>query len=147
MTIPMPLSSPTPAPTARRPRILVAEDDLEMRRLVIDSLRRDDYDVVDVTDGGQLLVRITDFYRLRPTPEPIDLIVTDVRMPVCSGFDIIKGLRDAHWATPVIIMTAFGGDDARARAKKLGAVLLEKPFEMAALRRHVRELLHPARAA
>ena len=129
------------APSARPARILVAEDDLEMRRLVIDSLRRDGHDVVDVTDGGQLLVRISDFYRLCSTPEPIDLILTDVQMPVCTGFDIIKGLRDAHWATPVIIMTAFGDADARARAKKLNAVLLDKPFEMIALRTHVRELL------
>jgi DNA-binding response OmpR family regulator len=116
-----------------------------MRRLVIDALRRDDYDVVDVTDGGQLLVRITDFYRVHPAPDPIDLIVTDVRMPVCSGFDIIQGLRDAAWHTPVIIMTAFGDDQARARARKLNAVLLDKPFEMSTLRKHVRELLRSRR--
>jgi DNA-binding response OmpR family regulator len=132
--------SPSPA-EGRRPRILVAEDDLEMRRVVIDCLRRDGYDVVDVTDGGQLLVRITEIYRLRPAPEPIDLILTDVRMPVCSGFDIIEGLREANWVTPVIIMTAFGDDEARARAAKLNAVLLDKPFEMSALRTHVQELL------
>jgi DNA-binding response OmpR family regulator len=123
------------------PRILVAEDDEEMRRVVIDSLRRDGYDVVDVTDGGELLVRITSLYRLRPAPEPIDLIVTDVRMPVCNGFDIIQALRDAGWATPVVIMTAFGDDEARVRAATLNAVLLDKPFEMSALRSHVRELL------
>jgi DNA-binding response OmpR family regulator len=133
------------SPFERPPRVLVAEDDREMRRLVIDALRRDGYDVVDVTDGGQLLVRITEFYRLRPAPDPIDLIVTDVRMPVCSGFDIIQGLRDAAWLTPVIIMTAFGDDEARARAKKLNAVLLDKPFEMNTLRNHVRELLHASR--
>ena len=118
-----------------------------MRRLVIDSLRRDGYDVVDVTDGGQLLLRITDFFRLRPTPDPIDIIVTDVRMPVCSGFDIIQGLRDADWMTPVIFMTAFSDDAARARARALGAVLLDKPFEMTVLRAHVRELLHGAPGA
>ena len=71
--------------TSPRPRVLVAEDDREMRRLVIDSLRRGGYDVVDVTDGGQLLLRITDFYRLRPAAAAIDLIVSDIRMPVVSG--------------------------------------------------------------
>jgi DNA-binding response OmpR family regulator len=118
----------------------VAEDDVEMRRLVIEALRRDGHEVVDVTDGGQLLIRITEFYRLRPMPDPIDLIVTDVRMPVCSGFDILQGLRDAAWVTPVIIMTAFGDDEARTRARRLNAVLLDKPFEMSSLRSHVREL-------
>ncbi len=115
-----------------------------MRRLVIDCMRRDGYDVVDVTDGGQLLLRITDFFRLRPAPAPIDLIVTDVRMPVCSGFDILQGLRDAEWMTPVILMTAFSDDDARVRARALGAILLDKPFEMAVLREHARELLQSA---
>lgn len=141
MTTPMSITA-SPSSSARPPRILVAEDDLEMRRLVIDALHHDGYDVVEVADGGQLLGRITDCYRFHATPEPIDLILTDVRMPICTGFDIIKGLRDAHWTTPVIIMTAFGDDDARARAKRLNAVLLDKPFEMSALRAQVRELLH-----
>ncbi len=118
-----------------------------MRRLVIDALRRDGYEVVDVSDGGQLLLRITDIFRLRPSPDPIDLILTDVQMPTCNGFDIIEGLRDAHWTTPVIIMTAFGDDAARARAKSLNAVLLDKPFAMAALRAEVRELLDATKTA
>ena len=134
------------SPQLSHARILVAEDDREMRRLVIEELRRDGHDVVDATDGGQLLLRITDFYRLRPTPDPIDLILTDIRMPVCSGFDIIQGLRDANWMTPVILMTAFGDDDARTRARALGAVLLDKPFEMSVLRAHVRALLRGDRA-
>jgi DNA-binding response OmpR family regulator len=131
----------SPSPSLSPARILVAEDDADMRRLVIDSLRGEDYDFVDVSDGGQLLLRITDFYRLRPPPEPIDLIITDVRMPVCDGFEIIQGLRDADWRTPVILMTAFSDDQARARARTLGAVLLDKPFEMTVLRARVRELL------
>ncbi len=118
-----------------------------MRRVVIDALRRDGYDVVDVSDGGQLLLRITDIFRLHPSPEPIDLILTDVRMPTCSGFEIIEGLREAHWTTPVIIMTAFGDEDARARAKRLNAVLLDKPFAMTALRAEVRELLDATKTA
>jgi DNA-binding response OmpR family regulator len=124
-----------------RPRILVAEDDPEMRRLIIESLQKDGYDVVDVADGAQLLVRITSYYRLHPDPEPIDLIVTDVQMPVVNGLDIVKGLRDARWTTPIVIMTAFGDDEMRARVKALGALLLDKPFKMNALRTIVRTLL------
>lgn len=125
----------------RRARILVAEDDAEMRRLVIESLSADGHEAVDVTDGGQLLVQITSFYRLRPDPDPIDLVVTDVRMPVCSGLEIVQALRDADWATPIVIMTAFGDDETRTRAKSLGAVLLDKPFKMKTLREIVRALL------
>ncbi len=130
----------TPAP-ARPARILVAEDDLEMRRLVVESLRADGHDAIDVTDGGQLLIQLTSFYRLRPDPDPIDLVVTDIRMPTCNGLDIVEALREAHWATPIIIMTAFGDPETRARAKSLGAVLLDKPFKMQTLRGVVRYLV------
>ena len=125
----------------RRPRVLVAEDDVEMRRLVADALRKDGYDLVEETDGGRLLVRVAAIYNFQRTADPFDLIVSDIRMPVCSGLDILKGLRDAHWHTPVILMTAFGDDETRARAERLGTHLFDKPFTMQALRAKVRELL------
>jgi DNA-binding response OmpR family regulator len=127
--------------TLSRPRVLVAEDDPEMRRLVADALRKDGYEVIEEPDGGRLLVRIAAIYAFRSTADPFDLIVSDIRMPVCSGLDILKGLRDAHWHTPVILMTAFGDDETRARAEKLGALLFDKPFALAALRSTVRRLL------
>ncbi len=130
-----------PSDLTRRPRVLVAEDDAEMRRLVADALRKDGYDIVEESDGGRLLVRIAAIYSFRRTSDPVDLIVSDVRMPVCSGLDILKGLRDAHWQTPVILMTAFGDAETRARAESLGAHLFDKPFTMQALRAKVRELL------
>ena len=130
-----------PTSTSKRPRVLVADDDVEMRRLVAESLRKDDYDVVEESDGGRLLVRIAAIHALGETSDPVDLIVSDIRMPVCSGRDILKGLRDAHWETPVVLMTAFGDDETRARAEKLGALLFDKPFYMSTLRIVVRDLL------
>jgi DNA-binding response OmpR family regulator len=126
----------------RRPRVLVAEDDAQMRRLVVDALTKDGYELVEECDGGRLLVRIAAIYSFDRTVDPFDLIVSDVRMPVCSGLDILKGLRDAHWDTPVVLMTAFGDDETRARAHKLGALLFDKPFSMQSLRAKVRELLN-----
>jgi DNA-binding response OmpR family regulator len=131
----------TPA-TSHKPRVLVADDDTEMRRLVAESLRKDDYEVIEEPDGGRLLVRIAAIYSFQETMDPFDLIVSDIRMPVCSGLDIVKGLREAHWTTPVILMTAFGDDETRARAHKLGALLFDKPFQMGALRAVVRTLLN-----
>ena len=112
-----------------------------MRRLVMESLRVDGHEAVDVSDGGQLLRHLTSLHRLRPNPEPIDMVVTDIRMPVCSGLEIVQGLRDAEWTTPVVIMTAFGDANTRAQAARLGAVLLDKPFKMITLRSIVRDLL------
>jgi DNA-binding response OmpR family regulator len=124
-----------------RPRVLVADDDTEMRHLVSESLRKDDYEVIEEPDGGRLLVRVAAIYSFDQTVDPFDLIVSDIRMPVCSGLDIVHGLREAHWTTPIILMTAFGDDETRCRAQKLGALLFDKPFRMSALRATVRLLL------
>jgi DNA-binding response OmpR family regulator len=139
-------------PVENRPaRIMVAEDDFEMRRLVADCLRKEGYEVHEVADGAELLLRIEDSFFLRRVSAPIDLFVTDIRMPVYTGLEIVLGLRQAGMHMPVVIMTAFGNPETRERAERLGAVLLDKPFKMEALRAVVRRLLrqvsnHPSRS-
>ena len=118
-----------------RPLVLVAEDDHEMRRLVADAIRRDGYDVEELADGGRLLVRVA------RDGAGIALVVTDVRMPVCSGLDVVRGLREANRTVPVIVMTAFGDDEMRERAAALGALLFDKPFAMDSLRAAVRSIV------
>jgi DNA-binding response OmpR family regulator len=119
--------------------VLVAEDDLEMRRLVVQALRRDGYDVHEAEDGGRLLVSVTAAYQ-DPNAE-VDLIVSDIRMPVCTGLQIVQSLRDAHWTLPVILMTAFGDTSTRAYAEALGAILFDKPFALEDLRTAVLNVL------
>jgi DNA-binding response OmpR family regulator len=129
-------------PDVDRPaRIVVAEDDFEMRRLVADCLRKEGYEVHEVADGGELLLRIEDNLFMRRVPIPVDLFVTDIRMPVYTGLEIVTGLREAGLDMPVIIMTAFGNPETRQRAEALGAALLDKPFKMEQLRALVRRLL------
>ena len=140
------MSPPRARPLGRAPRVLLAEDDSELRQLVLESLQKDGHEVVEAADGRQLLIRITNHYRLRPDPEPIDLIVSDIRMPVISGLEILQGLREAHWTTPIVLITAFAELETRIRATELGAELLDKPFTMSALRSTVRDLLRASRA-
>jgi CheY-like chemotaxis protein len=125
----------------RPPRVLVADDDPEMRRMVSDTLRKDGYQIVEEPDGGRLLVRVAALYGRSGVVEPVDLIVTDVRMPVCTGIDILKGMRDAHWGTPVVLMTAFPDAETKRRAAALGATLFHKPFQLVDLRQTVKQLL------
>ena len=132
---------------SRPARIAVAEDDREMRSLVAEALRRDGHDVTELVDGATLLVRIARQYRIKAPAEKLDLVVSDVRMPVISGLAILRGLRDAHCATPVILMTAFGDDATRREAQALDAVLFDKPFKLAVLRQAVRDLLARGKAA
>jgi DNA-binding response OmpR family regulator len=123
------------------PRVLVAEDDDEMRRLVVEALAKDGYEVEEARDGGRLLVRAAGRYADRAKLGELDLIVSDIRMPICSGLQILQSLRESHWRIPVILMTAFGDDATRARAEKLGAILFDKPFDMDDLRTAVRALV------
>ena len=121
-------------------RVLLAEDDDDMRELVADALRRDGYEVVAVPDGGRLLVSIGRSYASGRAHQDYDLIVADIRMPVCDGLQILEELRKAAWPTPTILMTSYDDASTRARADALGAVLFSKPFDTDDLRTAARNL-------
>jgi CheY-like chemotaxis protein len=121
-------------------RVLVAEDDREMRRLVVEALRKDGHDVTEATDGGRLLVRLAEVFDSDPAMADVDIIVSDVRMPICSGLDLVERLFEARWRIPCILMTAFGDDDIRRRAGAVGALVLDKPLSLDELREAVGRL-------
>jgi DNA-binding response OmpR family regulator len=114
-------------------KILIAEDDKEMRRLLQRALARDGHDVDVVGSGDELLHRLGTAELSRHRARP-DLVVSDVRMPGLSGLEVLSGLRDARWDTPMILMSAFGDPALEASARRLGAVLFHKPFDVDDLR-------------
>lgn len=117
-------------PTApAMPRILVAEDDPEMMAVVTEFLVHDGFEVERIADGGRLVVELVQGHRML-----IDAVVSDLRMPVCSGLEVLETLRRTRWTVPFVLMTGFADDDTRAQAARLGAILLEKPFPMQELR-------------
>ncbi len=105
-----------------------------MRQLIVEALRRDGYDVVTASDGGRLLVALARQFAEDRVEPRVDLILSDVRMPVCTGMQILEQLRAADCKMPVILMTAFGDGTTRQRAHALGALLFEKPLELDELR-------------
>jgi DNA-binding response OmpR family regulator len=119
-------------------RIVVAEDDPAMLRLLAETLELDGHFVELASDGAKLLVELV---RARPQTEAIDLVVSDIRMPTCNGLQVLEAVRAAHCTFPVILMTAFGDEEIRTRAERLGARLFDKPFDLADLRSAVLELL------
>jgi DNA-binding response OmpR family regulator len=125
-------------------RVLLADDDPCTREVVAEILRDMGLEVVTSDDGGRMLVAIASQYKSGNTPEDVQLVVTDVVMPVMSGLDVLKGLRAAHWKTPVIVMTAFATDDVRDAVQKLGGVLLVKPVDIGVLETTVRDLISRA---
>jgi len=128
-------------PRPGRFRVLLAEDDGEMRCVVAGALRSDGYEVVELPDGGRLLVEVAARIKAGGRGDSPDLIVSDIRMPVCTGLQILSAIRDAHWRTPVILMTAFGDERTRRDAESLAAVLVDKPFDLDDLRAAVANLL------
>jgi DNA-binding response OmpR family regulator len=126
-------------PRGAIPRILLAEDDDEMRAELAGALRSDGHEVIEAADGGRMLVRIGRVYQ--GESEPFDLLVSDIRMPICSGLQILEQLRMANWRMPAIVMTAFGDQQTRRRAERLGAVIFTKPFDIDDLRTAVLNLI------
>jgi DNA-binding response OmpR family regulator len=119
-------------------RVLVADDDEDLRDIVALALREDGYAVNTVSDGRKL-VEWLDAALSFPSDMP-DIIITDVVMPTLSGLGVLAALRRARMAMPVIVITGFADESVRTFARRLGAVaLLKKPFEIDALLKAVAE--------
>jgi CheY-like chemotaxis protein len=74
--------------------------------------------------------------------EPVDLVLTDLRMPDMDGFELLTFLRRNHAALPVILMTALGSADTSARLATAGSFeCLPKPFNLPDLKRKIAEML------
>jgi DNA-binding NtrC family response regulator len=129
-----------PARLPAPPRVLLAEDDEDMREMLAGVLRRDGYDVIEARDGFQLLQ-----YLATHTPaaeDAVDLVISDIRMPGKNGLDVLAGLRWADPATPVVLITGFGDLRTHLEAKRLGAAaVLDKPFDLQQLRSVILNLL------
>ncbi len=120
-------------------RILIAEDDANIRLGLIATLESEGYDVTAASDGEQAL-------KLYPKHK-YDLVVLDVMMPRLSGYDVCRELRKADPRTPVMLLTAKGEEIDKVVGLKLGADdYVTKPFGVQELLARVEALLRRARA-
>jgi len=115
-------------------RALVAEDDPEMRELVVGLLEMDGFSVTEAKSGDEM-IRILQRESFAEFPdEAFDIIVTDLRMPGASGLEVLSRLRIVGCTTPVIMLTAFPDETVRRDAGLLNSILLAKPFALESLR-------------
>lgn len=122
--------------------VLVIEDDAEMRRLIAHTLERAGYAVVTTRNGSEAV----DWLGLSVFDGSLEnapsLIVSDIRLPDFSGLDLLEAMIPTPEAVPVILITGFPSRETYAEAFDRGAArLLEKPFEMDALRLAVDDVL------
>jgi CheY-like chemotaxis protein len=124
-------------PVARK-RILLAEDNDDMRALLAEALEEDGHEVEQALDGHAAFSRL---WQPFASAREIHLVISDVRMPGLTGIQVVESLRAAGRSIPVILMTAFGDGEMRARAEALRAALLDKPFTLEELREQVARAL------
>ena len=135
----LPVPCPPMSQAAVRPRILVADDNSDMRQYLA-RLLSELYDVETVSDGEEAMQAA----RARPP----DLIVSDVMMPILDGFELLKALRaDEQTRTiPVILLSARAGEESRVEGIQAGADdYLIKPFSARELLARVSGRLEIAR--
>lgn len=102
-------------------KILVAEDDLHIRRGLTDTLESEGYHVLAVENGGQAEELLKQ--------ETVDLILLDIMMPEKSGYDVCRDIRAKDEAIPIIMLTAKGEEIDKVVGLKLGADdYITKPF-------------------
>ena len=128
----------------RRQRILLVEDDHEMRRLLATALRRDGYGVVECANGDDALDWLGPGVLEGAVERVPAAIITDVRLPYFSGLEILAGVGCAPVKIPVILITGFPDEATYREAFALGArCVLAKPFSLADLRGALFSVLRP----
>lgn len=121
-------------------RILLAEDDFEMRKLLAWSIRNQGYSVIECTDGICILRKLG--FGEDERHEHFDLIISDIRMPGVTGLEVLEANRVFDELPPIILITAFPDKKTIAEAERLGAAaILAKPFDIDDLLSHVKKLV------
>ena len=121
-------------------RILLAEDDANIRHGLVATLESEGYAVTAASDGAQAL-------KLFPQ-EKFDLVLLDVMMPKASGYDVCRELRARGTRVPVLFLTAKGEEVDKVVGLKLGADdYVTKPFGVHELLARVEALLRRGRVA
>lgn len=142
-----PDSQATPRPEAetgsasqldvRAPVVLLVEDQDEMRVFLAEVLAQEGYEVLAASNGLEAISLVKEQLAApgQQTGQPIDLIITDYRMPGATGLELLEHVNTYPEPPSVILISAFADSRLHAEARQLGAVaILAKPFS-------VRELL------
>src|SRR5258707_11718641 len=105
------------------PVILIVEDEAKMRRLLELNLGDDGFTTHSAEDAetGLKLLR----------ENPIDLVLTDLKLPGMNGLEFLQTIKRQNAALPVVVMTAFGSVETAVEAMKAGASdYVLKPFSL-----------------
>lgn len=115
-------------------KILVVEDEVPIRKLIVFNLQRSNYEVIEAGDGKEAI-------RLVHDQSPA-LVLLDLMLPDMDGFEICTKLRESHPALPIVIVSARGQDMEKIMGLELGADdYIVKPFNPLELVARIRTVL------
>ncbi len=114
--------------------ILVVEDDPVLREALTETLAQAGFRPIAAQDAARALEQLAE--------QPVQLVVTDVRMPGMDGRVLLKRIKERHPLLPVLVMTAYGTIQDAVEAIRVGAAdYLVKPFEASLLVGKIQDLL------
>src|SRR6188472_1821363 len=118
-------------------KILVADDEQNLRRVLTALLRREGHDVLQAANGVEAIEHIGD----------VDVVITDLRMPQADGMEVLRTATKNFPHVPVIMITAYGSVGQAVEAIKAGAFdYIEKPFEQDSIRTIITKAIGQAMA-
>jgi len=121
-------------------RILVVEDAKNFRTLMAAQLEQAGYEVLQAENGHAALSILEN--------QQVDLIISDIMMPLLDGFELIESLREANYNTPILTITAREGFEDKEKGFRLGTDdYMVKPIDMNEMLLRVSALLRRARIA
>ncbi|MCK5551975.1 MAG: response regulator, partial [Deltaproteobacteria bacterium] len=111
-------------------KVLIVDDEETLTWSMAKSLSRDrDKYEVEIANNGKEALEVLG-------KMPIDLVISDIRMPDLNGLDLLVRVKEEYPHTKVIIMTAYGSSDVQKEASKRGSLYyIEKPFEINEIRK------------
>jgi DNA-binding NtrC family response regulator len=116
-------------------RILVVDDEENTRLALTRLLAREGYDVKTAANGSEALSQIRN--------QPVELIITDLNMPVMNGLTFLRELNREQPASNVIMITAYGEVESYLEALNLGAFeYLNKPVKLDELKKLMHKMFH-----
>ncbi len=130
---------PDEAPHGQGEKVLLVDDEDDMRRTSVAMLQRLGYRVEAFVSAAEALTRF------RSDPSGFDLVITDLAMPAVTGLEFATDILRSHPGIPIVLITGFAGNLTEKSLREIGFnQLLLKPLTMDALGRVVHRALHPA---
>jgi CheY-like chemotaxis protein len=117
----------------KRPKILVADDQYHMRR-VLGIVLGNEYDLIFAENGQEALEKIR--------AQEVDLVLADFHMPYINGLELIRQIQKEKPELSFILMSAYWNDLLRERNYTGAVYVVRKPFQVTAVVRMIRRLLN-----